>query len=137
MSATVEPLPDDTFRVACTDHGLDRVVYTEAHARNLAALHDRMDHDGITAEAMQAALDNPVEPLQRTAVLLRFGPDDTLDLTAAAQLVVVAAEVGGTVAATTLALWSALTRRPSTEALDYARELVLSETPTTAAIVPF
>ena len=53
MSAQVERLANLTsaYRVTCAEHGLDRTVESEAHATNLAQLHDRKDHADVVADS--------------------------------------------------------------------------------------
>lgn len=61
---------------------------------------------------------------------------ESLDITAAAQQVIVCQEVGGQSALTARYIWEDLTGLTGDEALAYARELVLADHPTTAHIPP-
>lgn len=131
MTATVVPmLRGGRFRVYCTEHNLDRTVETEAHATNLAQLHDRKDHAGEAAEG--AGVRHP----------------ETFNVSAAADyLLVVHADAqavltehsrthaeGAYFAA--LDLFQALTGLPTTDAaLEYAR--TIRTTGVKAAPIPF
>lgn len=105
---------DDGFLVVCPEHNLLRGVATGAHAANLQALHNRIDH-----------------------------ADDTdsiaVDLTAAARLVTHLAEsFDDPAGAVAIEIWQALTGivLPG-DALAHARELAASDPPITAAVPPF
>lgn len=110
----MEQITDREWVVRCADHNLHRRVETQAHATNLLALHLRKDHPGPTT-----------------------GPA-TLDLTAAAALVVVihADPIMGDLAKTTARnVWTCLTGLEGEAALAYARTVAAHQT--TAVIPPF
>lgn len=55
MSAEITLIGRDPMRweVTCTEHALFRIVYTDDHATNLAALHNRVDHTEPTPDALE------------------------------------------------------------------------------------
>jgi len=117
-----EPMPphwgethDGHYLVWCDVHSLHRLVDTEAHARNLYALHMRRDHDDDT---------------NLTAV----------NVTAAAESLLGEEPYSGqgTALEGALAVWAALTGiTDDDEALYYARQIAATTPPLTAVIPPF
>lgn len=109
--STVQYTPPKRYVVMCTEHGLIYPVETPAHARNLAAKHNRELHP-----------DEPTLNLTAAAEwLLLIRADDTLVRTAS-----------WTAA---LGLWEQLTGLTDEAAIRYA--LTVRDTPTRAAVVPF
>lgn len=102
------------WRVTCPTHSLDRTVDTEQHARNLAALHQRRDHD---------------DPTDNVAV----------DLTAAAAAVVSEWDHGYVMTSQgAMQVWRALTGiNDMDDAIDYARQIAAADPPITAHVPPF
>lgn len=119
MTTGIQFLPQEDgtvrYRVSCPVHSLDRVVDTPAHAANLEALHNRVDH---------ADDSDPVH----------------VDLTAAARAVIDPVPLrswdqGAYTGAE--AVWEALTGLTGDDALAYAREVAAADPPITASVPPF
>lgn len=125
MPATVTPLlRGSRFRVTCADHDLDRTVDTEAHAENLRALHQRLDHPGERPAPDEEAPDGIVDLDLRRAAISVVLAADTTDLPF---------HYGTGV----MLLWERLTGLEGTAALTLARQLADSPTPVTAHVAPF
>lgn len=116
-----EQVGDRRFWVYCDTHALNRHVETEAHARNLFNLHERVDHADDT---QLIAVDLTAAAQQVTESLFdRAGQSYDLD---------VSYNEGS------LHVWQALTGlRDDTEALDYARQIATADPPITATVPPF
>lgn len=93
------------WHVTCDEHALSRIVGTESHARNLIALHLRVDHHAVDIETIIAVDLTAAAVVRAGAQVENPGPWEAGYRAGAA------------------AVWEALTALGPADALAYAQEI--------------